>query len=314
MKHYSVLKNEIVEHFSGLDSGGVVLDCTLGFGGHSLAILESNPEVEIYAFDRDASALELASDRLKAHHQRIHFCHSVFSQALDFLSDEVLQRIRGIVADIGVSSMQLDEEDRGFRFHSPTLDMRMDVSAHLDASKVLNTYSFMRLEEIFRAYGELRESKKLAELIVGYRQKTPFTSCLQLSELIESHLKRTKSIHPATLAFQALRIEVNQELAELEGLLGSIESACKKGALRHAKVGIISFHSLEDRIVKQRFKQWSKSCICAPEVFKCECGNNHALGRGVSKKAIVPSQKELAENKRSRSAKLRIFELGENYE
>lgn len=313
MKHYSVLKNEIVEHFSGLDSGSVVLDCTLGFGGHSLALLESNPGLEIYAFDRDTSALELARERLKAHH-RIHFYQSAFSQALDFLSDEILQRVRGIVADIGVSSMQLDEEHRGFSFHSSVLDMRMDTSAHLDASKVLNTYSSTRLEEILRVYGELRESKKLAELIVSYRQKTPFASCLQLSELIESHLKRTKNIHPATLVFQALRIEVNQELAELEGLLSSIESAHKKGVLKHAKVGIISFHSLEDRIVKQRFRQWSKSCICAPEVLKCECGGNHALGRGVSKKAIVPSQKEIAENKRSRSAKLRIFELGENYE
>lgn len=313
MKHYSVLKNEIVEHFSGLDSGSVVLDCTLGFGGHSLALLESNPELEIYAFDRDASALELARERLKAYH-RVHFCQSAFSQALHFLSDEILQRVRGIVADIGVSSMQLDEDYRGFSFRSSVLDMRMDTSAHLDASKVLNTYSYSRLEEILRVYGELRESKKLAELITAYRQKTPFTSCLQLSELIESHLKRTKGIHPATLVFQALRIEVNQELAELEGLLSSIESACKKGILRRAKVGIISFHSLEDRIVKQRFRQWSKSCICAPEVLKCECGDNHALGYSVSKKAIVPSQKEIAENKRSRSAKLRIFELGENYE
>lgn len=314
MKHYSVLKNEIVEHFSGLDSQSIVLDCTLGFGGHSLALLQSNPELEIYAFDRDSSALELARERLGAYHHRIHFCHSAFSQALDSIDVAVLKMVRGIVADIGVSSMQLDGEHRGFSFHSPVLDMRMDTSAHLDASKVLNTYSATRLEEILRVYGEVRESKKLAELIVSYRQKTPFTSCLQLSELVESRLRRTKGIHPATLVFQALRIEVNQELAELEGLLGSIESACRQGALKRARVGIISFHSLEDRIVKQRFKQWSRTCICGPEVLKCECGNNHALGHIVSKKAIVPTQKEIAENKRSRSAKLRIIELGENDE
>lgn len=308
MKHFSVLKNEVLDTLH-LESGAII-DCTLGYGGHSLGLLEQNPNVYIYAFDRDENALSLAKERLQAYASRIHIRRSAFSHALDVLRESDLAEVRGILADIGVSSMQLDDKDRGFSFTSPNLDMRMDSTQNLNAAKVINTYPAVRLEEIFRIYGEIRQSKKLAELIVTQREKKPFGSALELSSLIERHFPRMGGIHPATLAFQALRIEVNGELEQLQTLLQSIESAFMKGVLHNCRVAIISFHSLEDRIIKQTFKQWAKSCKCEESALKCECGNNNALGSIITKKPILPSQDEIAQNKRSRSAKLRIFQLG----
>lgn len=308
MKHFSVLKNEVLEALN-LESGAVI-DCTLGYGGHTLSLLEQNPNIHIYAFDRDENALSLAKRRLAPYASRLHIQHSAFANALDSLGNEQLAQVKGILADIGVSSMQLDDKHRGFSFTSNNLDMRMDSTQNLNAAKVINTYSAMRLEEIFRIYGEIRQSKKLTELIVSAREKKPFESALELSELIERHFPRIGGIHPATLAFQALRIEVNGELEQLQALLQSIESAFINGVLYDCKVAIISFHSLEDRIIKQTFKQWVKSCKCEENALKCECGNNNALGSILTKKPILPSETEIIQNKRSRSAKLRIFQLG----
>lgn len=308
MKHFSVLKNEVLEALN-LESGAII-DCTLGYGGHTLSLLEQNPNIHIYAFDRDENALSLAKQRLAPYASRLHIQHSAFANALDSLGNEQLAQVRGILADIGVSSMQLDDKHRGFSFTSNNLDMRMDSTQNLNAAKVINTYSAMRLEEIFRIYGEIRQSKKLTELVVSAREKKPFESALELSELIERHFPRIGGIHPATLAFQALRLEVNGELEQLQTLLQSIESAFINGVLYDCKVAIISFHSLEDRIIKQTFKQWAKSCKCGENALKCECGNNNALGSILTKKPILPSETEVAQNKRSRSAKLRIFQLG----
>ncbi|MCX2717176.1 16S rRNA (cytosine(1402)-N(4))-methyltransferase RsmH [Helicobacter sp. MIT 21-1697] len=309
MKHYSVLKNEIIQALDCLREDSILIDCTLGFGGHTLGALQTYPNIEVYAFDKDIYALNLAKERLKPYVPHIHFCNNAFSEFLDIVPSAALARVRGIIADIGVSSMQLDEAQRGFSFASPTLDMRMDTRAELNATKVINTYSSARLEEIFRIYGEVRQSKKLTELITHQRKTKPFSSCYELSTFIEGHFPRIGGIHPATLAFQALRIEVNDELGELKRLLHSIELAFDEGKLASCRVGIISFHSLEDRIIKQCFKQWSKSCICAEESLRCECGNNHAKGQILTKKPITPTPQEIAQNKRSRSAKLRIFDL-----
>ncbi|BDB65440.1 ribosomal RNA small subunit methyltransferase H [Helicobacter cinaedi] len=308
MKHFSVLKNEVLEALK-VESGAVI-DCTLGYGGHTLSLLEQNPNIHIYAFDRDENALSLAKQRLAPYASRLHIQHCAFANALDSLGNEQLAQVRGILADIGVSSMQLDDKHRGFSFTSNNLDMRMDSTQNLNAAKVINTYSAMRLEEIFRIYGEIRQSKKLTEIIVSAREKKPFESALELSELVERHFPRIGGIHPATLAFQALRIEVNGELEQLQTLLQSIESAFINGVLYDCKVAIISFHSLEDRIIKQTFKQWAKSCKCGENALKCECGNNNALGSILTKKPILPSETEIIQNKRSRSAKLRIFQLG----
>ncbi|TLD80941.1 16S rRNA (cytosine(1402)-N(4))-methyltransferase RsmH [Helicobacter sp. MIT 05-5293] len=313
--HQSVLQKQIVEVFKYIDSidfvdlneNPIVVDCTLGYGGHSLALLESYPHIHIYAFDRDEYALSLASKRLESYRNRIHLFHQPFSHIFSHLSAQVCSRIKGIIADIGVSSMQLDEVARGFSFNSPLLDMRMDTQQNLTAAHIVNTYSSHALENLFRSYGEFKESKKLAQLIVERRKREPFQSCFDLSSFVEQHFRR-QGLHPATLVFQALRIEVNDELGELQKLLDSLSQTYDKGYLRGARVGIISFHSLEDRLVKQNFKQWSKSCICPQETYKCECGNHHEKGYILTKKPIVPDSDEITHNKRARSAKLRVFE------
>ena len=203
------------------------------------------------------------------------------------------------MADIGVSSLQLDKLDRGFSFNSENLDMRMNQNQSLDASTVINSYSQVELENIFKEYGEIREYKKIASLIV---QNRPFYSAKELAEFFYNKLPKGK-IHPATLIFQAIRIEVNDELGVLDRLFKSMEEAKLKDCI----VAIISFHSLEDRVVKNYFKKWSENCICPKDAFRCECGKNHALGKIITKKPIIATNFEIKQNPRSRSAKLRVF-------
>lgn len=302
MIHIPVLKSQTLEIFSSL-SEGVLIDCTLGFGGHSSALLEAHPHLQIIGIDQDKEAREYCKAHLPM--QRVKILEGNFADEIKEALQISQKPIVGILADIGVSSLQLDDLSRGFSFASPTLDMRMDTTNPLDASRVLNHYSKLQLEKIFREYGEIRESKKMADLIVEYRNKKPFESALELSSLLEKHFKKTK-IHPATLAFQAIRIEVNDELAVLESLLKTLEQA----NIPNAIVAMISFHSLEDRIIKTAFKEWEKSCICPSEAMKCECGNNHSRGRILTKKPLVATQEEIKSNPRSRSAKLRAFQFG----
>ncbi|MEE8588627.1 MAG: 16S rRNA (cytosine(1402)-N(4))-methyltransferase RsmH, partial [Sulfurimonadaceae bacterium] len=194
-------------------------------------------------------------------------------------------------------------KDRGFSYESETLDMRMDRGAPLSAAEVVNGYSQKELEHILREYGEIRNAAQIASAIIKHR---PFTSAKELSDVVKPFGPRGKKIHPATLVMQAIRIEVNDELGELSRLLDAIGEA----DLPNARIGIISFHSLEDRMVKQRFSQWKKSCICPPEAMRCTCGNDHAKGKIVTKKPLTAQKDELKENVRSRSAKLRVFEMG----
>ena len=221
-----------------------------------------------------------------------------FEHVIDTFKD---YDIRGVLADIGVSSLQLDKLERGFGFESLTLDMRMNQNQSLDAATVVNTYSQSDLERVFRDFGEVREYKKVASLIVNNR---PFNSSKELADFLSKKMPKGK-LHAATLPFQGIRIEVNDELGVLERLFDSLE----KAKLKNCLVAIISFHSLEDRIVKNYFKKWSKSCICPEGVFRCECGNNHALGKIITKKPIIPTPLEIKQNPRSRSSKLRIFKF-----
>ncbi len=299
--HIPVLKEEIVAAFETVEEG-VVVDCTLGYGGHTEALLKANPKIRVIGIDRDSEAIAFAMKRLAPFKERVKILHGRFSQMVLMLEKEP---IRGILADIGVSSLQLDKKERGFGFDSERLDMRMDADGELTAKEVVNLYSRAELERIFKTYGEVREYKKAAALIVGAR---PFSSAAQLADFLAKHLQRGK-IHPATLIFQAIRIEVNDELGELKRLFRSIENL----KLTKTLVGIISFHSLEDRIVKQTFREWSRSCICPPEAPRCLCGNDHALGRIVTKKPITPTEEEIAKNPRSRSAKLRLFEIDRSH-
>ncbi|KHG34332.1 16S rRNA (cytosine(1402)-N(4))-methyltransferase RsmH [Sulfurospirillum sp. MES] len=298
--HIPVLLNEVKAAFQGIDEG-VIVDCTLGYGGHSEALLEQNPNIKLIGCDQDAEALRFSQKRLERFGERVQFEHDNFSNVIAKYRHLPL---RGILADIGVSSLQLDKKERGFAFDSDVLDMRMNPEQELSAYDVINRYDQDALAFILREYGEIHEHKKLAQLICEARAKAPIKSAKELSKIAEK-VGGKKKIHPSTLLFQAIRIEVNNELGVLSTLLESIKNA----DLEHCIVGIISFHSLEDRIVKQTFKLWSQNCICPPEVMRCMCGNNHAIGKLLSKKPIEASAAELKKNPRSRSAKLRIFEI-----
>ena len=295
--HIPVLYKETLETFKDINSG-FIIDCTTGFAGHSSGLLSSNENVKLICNDQDDEALEFSKKRLEAYSNRVTFNKGNFEHVIDTFKD---YEIRGVLADIGVSSLQLDKLERGFGFESLTLDMRMNQNQALDAATVVNTYSTSELERVFKECGEVREYKKVASLIVNNR---PFTSAKEISELLAKKMPKGK-IHPATLPFQGIRIEVNDELGVLERLFDSLENAKFKNCI----VAIISFHSLEDRIVKNYFKKWSKSCICPEGVFRCECGNNHALGKIITKKPIIPTALEIKQNPRSRSSKLRIFKF-----
>ena len=295
--HIPVFYKETLETFKDINDG-YIIDCTTGFAGHSSGLLTSNENVKLICNDQDDEALEFSKKRLEPYTQRVIFNKGNFEHVIDTFKN---YEIRGILADIGVSSLQLDKLDRGFGFDSNTLDMRMNQNQSLDAATVVNTYSLAELERVFKDCGEVREYKKVASLIVNNR---PFTSAKEISELLAKKMPKGK-IHPATLPFQGIRIEVNDELGVLERLFNSLENAKFKNCI----VAIISFHSLEDRIVKNYFKKWTKSCICPDGVFRCECGNNHALGKIITKKPIIPTALEIKQNPRSRSSKLRIFKF-----
>jgi len=298
--HKPVLLNEVLEVFAELKEG-VFVDATLGYGGHSEAILSAHPNIELIGVDRDDEAIAFSSERLKKFGDRVKIIKSDFASALEKIDTS---NIIAILADIGVSSLQLDKRERGFSFESETLDMRMDSSQEFSAYDVVNGYSENELERIIRVYGEDRFSKKIASLIVKKRKEARITSAKELSSLIGANFRGGK-INPATLTFQAIRIEVNSELEQLENLLQNAKKVSNNGEI----LGIISFHSLEDRIVKTSFKEWSKSCICPPEAFRCTCGNNNELGDVITKKPLLASASELKENPRSRSAKLRAFKF-----
>lgn len=296
LPHIAVLKNEVVELYRELPQG-IVIDCTVGFGSHSEAILEANPRIKLICNDQDSQALEFSKNRLAKFGDRVTFTKGNFEEVLSKVEHK---EVRGILADFGVSSLQIDSDSRGFGFYSSSLDMRMDNDRKLSANDVVNLYDADSLEQIFKEYGEISNAKELASLILKQRASSPISSSKELSELVKSSFKWCDNKYLAKL-FQAIRIEVNDELGVIIRLLDSIQE------LRDCVVALISFHSLEDRIVKDRFKEWSKECICPPESPRCVCGKGHKRGEIITKKPITPSQKEIKSNPRSRSAKLRAF-------
>ncbi|MCF6310056.1 MAG: 16S rRNA (cytosine(1402)-N(4))-methyltransferase RsmH [Sulfurimonas sp.] len=301
--HIPVLYTQVLEAFIDIEDG-IIIDCTLGYGGHSSMILEANPHIRLIGIDQDQTAIDFSTKRLKEYGDRVIIKKGRFSSVIkEIIKEYDIQNIKGVLADIGVSSLQLDQKDRGFSYESGNLDMRMDKDAALSANEVVNEYSSVELEKLLYEYGELRNYKKIASFIVNNR---PFSSAKELSDALKPMMPQGKKIHPATLLMQAIRIEVNDELGELKSLLHSIEEA----KFPDAKVAIISFHSLEDRIVKNGFNKWKKSCICPDEAMRCRCQNNHSLGKVLTKKPIMAKDDELKENVRSRSAKMRIFKMG----
>ncbi|MEF3191773.1 MAG: 16S rRNA (cytosine(1402)-N(4))-methyltransferase RsmH [Campylobacterales bacterium] len=295
--HIPVLLDHVLELFSTLKSG-IVVDCTVGYGGHAEAILQHYPHLSYIGIDQDEEALAFSRARLASFGERVRLIHGRASEILPTLIHEP---VVAVLADIGVSSLQLDKSERGFGFESETLDMRMDRDRALTAKEVVNRYPVHELERILKEYGEERHYKKIARLIDEARKKAEITSAKELAQLIARYFPKGR-IHPATLTFQAIRIEVNDELSELQRLLEAVKEL-GKGVI----VGIISFHSLEDRIVKQTFKEWAKSCICPAEAMRCVCGNDHALGEILTKRPLEASEEEIKFNPRARSAKLRAF-------
>ena len=301
--HIPVLLNEVLDGFSKIKEGYFV-DCTLGYAGHSHAMLERYKHIKHIGIDRDDEALAFSKERLALFSTRSRLYKGTFATTLPTLKESP---ITGLLADFGVSSLQLDKMERGFSFNSEILDMRMDATAKLSAYEVVNGYTQEQLEYILNHYGEVRSYRKVAGAIIEARGKKNIESAKELSDIICSVIPKGGKIHPATLSFQGIRIEVNNELGEIEGLLDVLEHKAKKEELKGAIVSLITFHSLEDRLVKNRYKRWATACICDALAMRCSCGKSHQLGKMLVRKPITASKGELKINARSRSAKLRTF-------
>lgn len=306
-RHTPVMAREVVEYLGCRDRATYV-DGTLGGGGHTIEILKaSGPTGRVIGIDRDKAAIEAASKALAEYGGRVVLVRGNFRDLPTILAGLNAGPVDGIVLDLGVSSYQLDSPERGFsfRFDSP-LDMRMDSGAALTARDLVNTLDARELTRIFREYGEEREAGRIARAIVRAREAAPVETTGDLVRIIEETIPKRfqpKNIHPATRVFQALRIAVNDELESVEqGIKGGIESLEKGG-----RMVVISFHSLEDRIVKNAFRESSTGCVCPPRVPICVCGKV-PVTRVLTKKAVIPSDEEAAKNPRSRSAKLRAVE------
>jgi len=297
--HIPVLLNEVLESFKDVTEGYFV-DCTLGYAGHSSEMLSLYPQIKHIGIDRDDEALDFSKNRLEPFEGRSTLYKGTFATVLPTLEETP---IVAVLADFGVSSLQLDKKDRGFSFTSETLDMRMDSKASLSAFEVVNHYTQDQLEYIFDTYGEVRSYRKLAHAVIEARASGPIESAIALAEIAKTVIPPGGKIHPATLMFQGIRIEVNNELGEIEGLLDALEAKHYAGEV----VSLITFHSLEDRLVKNRFKTWSLACICDAQAMRCTCGKNHSIGKVVTRKPVIATKEELKINPRSRSAKLRTF-------
>ncbi len=302
--HIPVLLAEVLQSFKDITEGYFV-DCTLGYAGHSSEMLVHYKNIKHIGIDRDDEALTFSKKRLEPFLERSTLYKGTFATVFPVLSKSP---IVAVLADFGVSSLQLDKMERGFSFNSKTLDMRMDVNSPLSAYEVVNKYSKEKLEYIFDSYGEVRSYRKLASAVVEARAKAPIVSAKELSEIAKGVIPSGGKIHPATLMFQAIRIEVNNELGEIEGLLDALEKKHIMGEV----VSLISFHSLEDRLVKNRFRKWANPCICDPLAIRCTCGKNHAIGKAFSSKPVIATKEECKINPRSRSAKLRSFRFNKD--
>ena len=305
-KHVSVLLNECIENLN-IKPDGIYLDGTLGLGGHSLEILKRLSCGRLIGIDRDESAIRRTGERLSAYSDKVTLVHGNFSDAADILSDLGIDAVDGMLFDLGVSSPQLDESERGFSYMADApLDMRMDSGSPLTAELVVNEWPEDELYRILRDYGEERYARRIASKIVQTRAKSPILSTLALVDVIKSAMPAAalrEKQHPAKRSFQAIRIAVNDELGEVEKMVRTVPDRLLPGG----RLCVISFHSLEDRIVKQGIAARENGCTCPREAPICICGFKQTL-RSVSRKPIVPGEDELKSNPRSRSAKLRVAE------
>ncbi|MEY8320223.1 16S rRNA (cytosine(1402)-N(4))-methyltransferase RsmH [Lachnospiraceae bacterium 46-61] len=304
--HVSVLLNECIEYLN-IKKDGIYIDGTMGGGGHSLAICKKLTTGRLIAIDQDLNAHTAAKQTLKEHLQKVTFVHDNFENIKTILQNLNIEKVDGILLDIGVSSHQLDESERGFSYQKDApLDMRMDNTNDFSAYDVVNTYSEQQLYTIIWEYGEERWAKRIAKFIVEQRQLKPIQTTIELVECIKKAIPkgaRKDGPHPAKRTFQAIRIEVNRELDVLQKtIIDAAEVLNTEGRLC-----IITFHSLEDRIVKNAFRLQENPCICPKEFPVCVCGKKQ-MAKVITRKPILPSEQELEQNHRSRSAKLRVLE------
>ena len=304
--HKPVLLDECIEGLN-IRPDGVYVDGTLGRAGHSREIAKRLTTGRLICIDRDMAAIEAAQTRLADWMDRVTLIHSNFSELGEVLKEAGIAGVDGMLFDLGVSSPQLDDASRGFSYmQDAPLDMRMDVSAPLTAYEVVNTWSFEELRRILTEYGEERYSSRIAKAIVTVRETAPIETTLQLVDVIKSAMPSAalrEKQHPAKRSFQAIRIAVNGELDALPPMLSAAVEALNPGG----RLAVITFHSLEDRIVKQTMKELATGCTCPPNFPVCVCGNKPKI-RLVSRKPIVSGEAELEENPRARSAKLRVAE------
>lgn len=305
-KHIPVMLEECMTALA-LKDGGIYFDGTLGGGNHSFEILNRTNNSMLFATDVDSCALVAASKKLACFGERVHLVHDNFKNFLSVKKSLEIDLIDGALLDLGVSSYQLDERSRGFSYMADDvrLDMRMDGNSPLTAYDVVNGYSEKRLKEILFLYGEERFSARIASNIVKERVKCPVATTGELVRIIEKSIpaKFKKDGHPAKRSFQAIRIEVNGELDGLDKCLHDIASSLKKGG----RFAVITFHSLEDRIVKRAFVDLATGCTCDRSIPMCVCGRKEQV-KLIEKKPIVATEEELKENPRSASAKLRVIE------
>ena len=305
MKHYSVMLKEAIDGLN-IKENGIYVDATLGYGGHSSEILKQIPNGHLYAFDQDEEAVSYSKERLQAINSNFTIIHSNFVNLKEKLAELGIEKVDGILFDLGLSSPQIDNKARGFTFMTDApLDMRMDKSSKVTASTIVNTYSIEKLTNIFYLYGEEKMSKIIAKKIVSVRENKEIKTTKELVDIIASAVgaKYFNKFHPERQIFQAIRIEVNSELTVLSNVLpDAIDLLNNEG-----RISVITFHSLEDRIVKQLFKKESevddivKGLPIIPEEYQPKI-------KLINKKPILPTEEELNENSRSRSAKLRIIE------
>lgn len=305
--HVSVLLHECIEALQ-IKPNGIYVDCTTGGGGHSLEIAKRLTDGgRLIAIDRDEDALRAAGKRLADFADRVTFVHSNYAMLQSVLADLGIPGVDGVLADLGVSSYQLDTAERGFSYmQDAPLDMRMDREQPLRAYDVVNTYSEEELRRILYDFGEEKFARNIAANIVKKRSERPIETTLELAELVKASMPKTAregGHHPAKRTFQAIRIEVNSELSSIPPALDAAVHALNPGG----RIAVITFHSLEDRLVKQKFAALSSGCTCPREFPVCVCGKKPVV-RVITKKPVTAGEDELEVNPRSRSAKLRVAE------
>ena len=305
--HYSVLLQETIDELH-IRPDGIYVDGTLGGGGHAFQVCSRlNENGHFYGIDQDAAAIEAAGQRLRCFGNQVTIIRSNYCRMVEELKARGVTGVDGIVLDLGVSSYQLDEADRGFTYREDAaLDMRMDQRQEKTARDIVNGYSEMELYRVIRDYGEDKFAKNIAKHIVQAREKKPVETTGELVEIIKAAIPakiRMQKGHPAKQTFQAIRIELNRELEVLRDSLDDMIDFLNPGG----RICIITFHSLEDRIVKNAFRTNEHPCTCPPDFPVCVCGKV-SKGRVVTRKPVLPGEKELEENSRSKSAKLRVFE------